>query len=135
MTAMTSAKTAATAAYLSLSVFYVGSPLLTVSAIGFDNIGAALVKPAFASMVLSRLLCAIACMVIIKSLHSGTPRQTLAESLAWGLVVVVTGLGLLRVAVTWPPSGSSPLVVFALIALQLWGAISTRRAFRDVSSL
>jgi hypothetical protein len=131
---MDRAKLAATATYLSLTVFYVGSLLITVSVIGSDNLGAALSFPAYAWSVLSRLLGGIACIAIVSILYSHSPRRTLAEVLAWGLVVGVTGNLLLDVGTIGPTSALMWLIAFAMVAVHVWGATCTRRAFREVST-
>lgn len=116
--------------YASLAVFYIGSLLLTILAVGSENFGAALSLPAFKWSILARLLGGIACTAIIGNLYSQSPRRMLTAVLAWGLVVAVTGTVLLELGTIGPTSAVMWLVASAMVALHVWGAICMRRAFR-----
>ena len=121
------AKSAAVVTYLSLAAFYVGSLLITSRTVGPD-MGGAFLTPAFTWSVLARLVGGITCLAIVGILMSRSPRRNVAGTLAWGLVLGVTGTLIMDGVLNGPTSGLLWLIAAATVALHMCGAVWTRRA-------
>lgn len=133
-TTLTRASYTATAIFLCLAAGYAGTLLLTVAAVGSEDLVAALAIPGFLFSVVCRLLGVIACVGGVAVLNTPSRFRNLATPLAWGLALVVAGVVLRDVLALEDSSVLLWSVSLGLITAHVAAAMIVRSAAISVST-